>query len=135
MAPHLLRLAQIDERRFINACRHGLVHLTWRRVTVRLTQDEFRHLARLLSRSAEPLGWARDGEMQVTCSDQDCEIQLGPLKLVLSLNELREFGQAAQAAVQQLDKILDSGMWDEEEPADAPPSILERLRGHSFSEN
>lgn len=137
-APHFLRLAEIDERRFINACRHGLVHLTWNRITVRFNRDEFRRLAGLLARSADtlPPSSARDGRMQVSCSsDEDCELQLGPLRLVLSPNEFHEFDRVVQQALEQLDKILDAGMWDQEEAEDAPPTILEHFRRHRFSEN
>ena len=137
-APHFLRLAEIDERRFINACRHGLVHLTWSRITIRLSRDELRRLAGLLARSAEslPPSSVRDGMMQVTRSlDEDCELQLGSLKLVLSPDEVQALGGAVQEAVQQLDQILEAGMWDDDEPEDAPPTIIEHFRRHRFSEN
>ena len=137
-APHFLRLAEIDDRRFINACRHGLVHLTWGRITIRFSRDEFRRLARLLARSADtvPPSSARDGRMQVTCtSDEDCELQLGSLRLALSRNDFHAFGRAVREAVEQLDEILDAGMWDETEPEDAPPTIIEHFRRHRFSEN
>jgi len=137
-APHFLRLAEIDERRFINACRHGLVHLTWSRITVRFSRDEFRRLAGLLARSADtlPPSSARDGKMQVACtSDGECELQLGSVRLALSPDEFHAFGWAVQEAVEQLDKILDAGMWDEKEPEDAPPTIIEHFRRHRFSEN
>ena len=137
-APHFLRLAEIDERRFINACRHGLVHLTWSRITVRFSRDEFRRLARLLARSADtlPPSSARDGRMQVTCSsDKDCELQLGSLGLALSPDEFHALGEAVQEAVEQLDTILDAGMWDEGETEDDPPTIIDHFRRHRFSKN
>ena len=137
-APHSLRLAEIDERRFINACRHGLVHLTWNRVTVRLSRDEFRRLARLLARSTEPPGRFRDGEIEVVGTHQECVVRLGPFSLTLTLIEFYTFERAIQEAVQQLDKILDAGIWDEdraEATGSAPRSILEHFRQHRFSEN
>lgn len=137
-APHFLRLAEMDEQRFISACRHGLIHLTWSRITIRLSRDEFRRLAGLLARSADllPRGSARDGRMQVTrISDEGGELQLGSLKLAISQDDLRALGGAVQEAVEQLDEILDAGMWDEEEPADPPPTIIEHFRRHRFSEN
>ena len=74
--------------------------------------------------------------MQVTCSaDGDCELRLGSLRLVLAPDDLGALGGAVQEAVTQLDEILDAGMWDEEEPGDAPPTIIEHLRGHRFSKN
>ena len=137
-APHFLRLAEMDEQRFISACRHGLIHLTWSRITIRLSRDEFRRLAGLLARSADllPRGSARDGRMQVTrISDEGGELQLGSLKLAISQDDLRALGGAVQEAVEQLDEILDAGMWDEEEPADPSPTIIEHFRRHRFSEN
>jgi hypothetical protein len=136
--PHFLRLAEIDERRFINACRHGMVHLTWGRITIRFSRDEFRRLAGLLERSADnlPPGSARDGRMQVTCSlGGDCELQLGSLRLALSPEDLHAFDRAVRQAVEQLDDILDAGVWDEGESEDAPPTIIEHFRRHRFSEN
>jgi hypothetical protein len=139
-APHFVRLAEIDERRFINACRHGLVHLTWRRITVRFSRDEFRRLARLVARSVDsPPGWSRDGELEVSYNaHQDCELRFGSLSLAVSPKEYLALHTAVEEAVEQLDKILDAGMWDQpgtEEPEDVPPSILERFRQHRFSEN
>lgn len=137
-APHFLRLAEIDERRFINACRHGLIHLTWDRVTVRLTRDEFRRLTRLLARSADTQSprLLRDGGMQVAwASGEDCELRLGSLKLALSPDDFHALGQAVQEGAEQLDRILDAGMWDEAEPREAPPTIVEHFRQHRFSEN
>lgn len=137
-APHFFRLAEIDERRFINACRHGLIHLTWIRITVRLTRDEFRRLAGLLARSADtlPPGTARDGSWLVTYSeDGDCELQLGSVKLAISPQDLRALAGAVQEAVEQLDEILESGIWDREEPEEAPLTIIEHFRQHRFSEN
>ena len=140
-APHFVRLAEIDARHFINGCRHGLVHLTWDRVTVRFTRDEFRRLAGLLARSsASPEVLFRDGELEAACrANQECELRLGSLTLTLSLEEYHALGRAAQEAVAQLDKILDAGMWDQrgsdESEITPPPSILERFRQHRFSDN
>ena len=137
-APHFLRLAKIDDLRFISACRHGLIHLTWSRITIRLSRDEFRRLAGLLARSVDelPPSSARDGGMHVTCpANGDCELRLGSLRLALAPGDLGVLGEAVQEAVKQLDEILDAGMWDGEEPAEPPPTIVEHLRGHRFSDN
>lgn len=136
--PHFMRLAQIDDRHFITACRNGLVHLTWGRTTTRFTREEFRRLAGLLERATDtlPPNTARHGEMRVTCRpDEDCELQLGSLILLLPPDEFQDFVQAVREAVCRLDEILASGVWDRKEPEDAHPSFLEWIQRTSFSQN
>jgi len=48
--PRFTILAQLDELHFVAACRHGVVHLTWDNITLRLTLDEFKALAHLVER-------------------------------------------------------------------------------------
>ena len=137
-APHFVRLAEIDEQRFITACRHGLVHLTWGRTTIRFSREEFRRLAGLLERASDALSPASfgDGTLSVTCRlDGDCELRFGVLVLLLSPAEFRELAQAARQGVDRLDTILASGVWDREEPQEPPPSPLDQLGQVSFSNN
>jgi hypothetical protein len=137
-APHFLQLARIDDRHFIMACRHGLVHVTWERTTIRFSRDEFRRLAGLLERATDalPPSSARDGKFRVTYRlNEDCELQMDSLVLLFSPTELEAFVQATREAVRRLDEILTSGVWDKEEPDEGPPSILEQLRQFSFSRN
>lgn len=138
MAAHLMPLAQMDDQRFIAACRHGIVHLTWGRVTARFRQDEFRRLVRLLERAmdAPPPVSVRDQDLRVTTRlNEDCELQMGSLVLLLSPPDFREFARVGQEAVARLDEILASNEWDEPEEEEAPPSPLERFRQFSFSRN
>jgi hypothetical protein len=135
--PQFLRLAQIDDQHFITACRHGLVHLTWGRATVRLSRDEFRRLAALLARALEglPPTSVRDGEMRITCRREEvCEARLGPWVLLLSPAEFEQFAGLSDEAVGRLDKLLASGAWDEEEE-EAAPDFSEQLRRNPFSLN
>lgn len=137
--PHFVKLAEIDEIRSVSACRHGLVHLTWGRTTVRFSRDEFRRLAGLLARARDTLSpsVAGDPEMQVTYRPgENCEVRVGAVVLLLSADEYAELYQAAQEAVRRLDEILRSGMWDrEEEGRDAPADFWEPLRRTPFSQN
>jgi hypothetical protein len=136
--PHFWRLAQIDEQHFITACRHGLIHLTWGRTTIRFSREDFRQLAGLLERTTDilPPSSAHHGEMRVTCRlDEDCELQLGSLILLLSPDEFQDLVQAAHEAIRRLDKILASGVWDRKEPEDATPSSSEWIQRTPFSEN
>jgi hypothetical protein len=75
--------------------------------------------------------------MRVTYrQDEDCELQMGSLVLLLSPSRFEEFVETAQEALQRLDDILTSGVWDREEPEDdAPASFLEQLRRVPFSRN
>lgn len=138
-SPHFLPLAQLDDQHFITACRHGVVHLTWGRVTARFHREEFRRLAALLEQAADaqPPVSLRDGGLRVTRRlDEDSELRLGRLVLLLAPSRFREFAEAAGEAVQQLDEFLASGAWDEpEEEEDAPPNPLEEFRRVLFSRN
>jgi len=133
-----LRLAAIDEQHFITACRHGLVHLTWERITVRFSREEFRRLAGLLARAADSLPPAslRDGELRVTYrQDDNSELRMGALILLLSPQEFDRFGKMAAEAVSQLDKFLASKVWEREEEEDTPPGFWEPTRRNPFSHN
>ena len=137
-APHFVRLAEIDEQRFISACRHGLVHLTWGRATVRLMQDEFRSLANLLEGLGRtpPPSSAREGQIEVSARlDGDGELRVGTLVLLLSPDELRQFATSAREAVTRLDRLLASGVWDREEEDEAPFSSGAPIQRTPFSEN
>jgi hypothetical protein len=138
MASHLVPLAKLDDRRFIAACRHGIVHLTWGRVTARFRQDEFRRLVRLLEQAmdAPPPVSVRDQDLRVTTRlKEDCELQMGSLVLLLSSPGFREFARMGQEAVGRLDEILASKAWDEPEEEEVPPNPLEQFRQFSFSRN
>jgi hypothetical protein len=137
-APHFVRLAQIDDQRFITGCRHGLIHLTWGRTTIRFNRDEFRRVENLLARAASDLApySQRDGEFGVTYrSDDECELQFGPVVMLLPNQEFKELAHAAQEALNRLDRILASGAWDRPEPGEPETGFLERLRRNPFSPN
>lgn len=137
-APHFVRLAQLDEHRFINACRHGLVHLTWGRMTLRLLRDEFRSLADLLEHvvQAQPPASVRDGELEVSVRlDGDGELRLGPFLLLLAPDELRQFAKTARQAVEHLDHFLASGAWDRDREDDTPSGVGHPLQRTPFSDN
>ena len=145
-APSFIQLAWLDEQHFITGCRHGLVHVTWGRSTIRFSREEFRRLAGLLEWAANSLPPmdAQDGEIRVTCRlDEDCELRMGSLILLLPpanpstpRADFPAFVQAVAEAVRRLDEILASGMWDRRDAEkEAPPNILQQLRRVSFSRN
>jgi hypothetical protein len=137
-APHFVRLARIDDQRFINGCRHGIVHLTWGRNTIRFSREEFRRVANLLEHavSALPPYSLRDGDFGVTYrSDDECELRLGHVVMLLSCHEFEELANAAREAVDRLDQILASGAWDRADPEESETGFLDRLYRNPFSPN
>jgi hypothetical protein len=138
MKPHFVTLAQLDDHHFINACRHGVVHLTWERITARFRQDEFQRLADLLQQAAddEPPASVRDGDLRVTVRpDDDCELQVGSLILLLPTTGFHDLARIAREAAQKLQKLLASGAWDQDGPEEPPDSTLDQLRRIPFSRN
>jgi hypothetical protein len=135
--PHFVVLAQTDHQHSVRACRHGIVHLTWTRVTMRFSTEEFQRLAGLLSQIQEeaPLGSIHNGSLRILSRpDEECEIRLGSWVLLLSPAEFREFSKLIKEASQSLQGILASGMWDE--PEQEPPSdALKQIRRNPFSKN
>jgi hypothetical protein len=107
-------------------------------MTLRFSRDEFRLLVKLVGRAADDRlpNTARDGAFRVTCRvDEDCELRVGPLVLLLSPADFQVFVGASKEAVQRLDEILASGIWDQPAVDDAPVGILEQLQRFSFSQN
>lgn len=138
MTSNFLPLAQLDDQHFVTACRHGIIHLTWGRVTMRLSRDEFRRLAALIEKVVDALPpiSLRDGELRITARlDEDSEFQMGSLVLLLSPAQFQEFACTMQQAVERLDEILASGVWDKQEREPPKISFLEQLRKTSFSRN
>jgi hypothetical protein len=137
-APHFVTLAKMDEQHFITACRHGVVHLTWARATMRFATEEFRRLTRLLAQAtdrAAPVS-VRDGKLRITFRpDEDCELQIGELILLVPAERLCEFARAAREALQHLDELVSSGVWATEEAEEEAPSFVEQLQRMPFSEN
>jgi hypothetical protein len=136
--PHFLTLVQVDKLHFISACRSGVVHLTWGRATVRFDREEFRRLARLLERAADiqPPTSLRDGELIVTRRpDEESEFRMGPVALLLSPSAFQRFAEATRKAVDCLDDILASGVWDRPEAGEGPPDPLDEAGRNPFSQN
>ena len=130
-------LAQLDPQHFIATCRNALVHLTWGRVTVRFTRDEFPRLARLfdLAAGARPPATFREGAAVITTRPgEDAELQLGPLVLLLPRDEFKRLAQAVQDAARGLDQFLAQGGFHDEQ-GEPEPGLIEQLRRPGFSRN
>jgi hypothetical protein len=131
-------LASIDRLRFITACRHGLIHLTWGRITLRLGRNEFRRMVRFLDATATNPATAqvRDGEVRLTLRiDEESEFRVGAAVLLLAPNEFSAFVSLCRQARDELEKILASGVWDRDQVDDEPPDHLAQFKPDSFSKN
>ena len=137
-APHFWRLAEIDARRFITACRPGSIHLTWHRMTLRFTRDEFRRLVKLLEQAAEagPPVSVREGLVQIEWHQAGrCELRIDVMALRLSPEEFEQLVTASRRAVAHLDEILASGVWDRPDPPEAASQTVDDLFHTPFSDN
>lgn len=137
-SPHFQKLAEIDDHRFIMGCRHGMVHLTWGRMTLRFQRDEFRRLAGILARAVDglPPVFVEEGEIHVAYRADESELRLSTLILLLPGDELVELAYAAQDAIRRLDDVLASGVWaDQDSTIDVPSDSASTLGGTRFSVN
>ncbi len=142
--PQFVTLAQVDRQHFITACQHGIVHLTWGRVTSRLSHDEFRLLSALLDRATKPESAAptSHGGLRITYRpDSESEVRIDAQAetwlLLLAPSKFHTFHQAVRSAAERLTEILSSGVWDKADDAEeeTPPNPLEQLRRSHFSRN
>jgi hypothetical protein len=133
---HFSTLAQIDEHRLITACRHGVVHLIWDQVTLRLAAATFERLVYLLHRATQS-AWPpffEDEELSVSAHDDGTfGVRIDQIVLVLSASELKALARAAQQAARRLEELLASSAWSEDEAEDDDP--LEVFRQVRFSQN
>jgi hypothetical protein len=105
---------------------------------MRFSRGKFRRLAALLEQASDAASpnTAHDGEVRVTYRpDEDSELRVGSLAWLLSPAEFQAFVAVAIEAVQRLDEILASGIWDRDEEDETPPNILEQFHQFSFSRN
>jgi hypothetical protein len=136
--PYVLTLAQLDDQHSIAACRSGIVHLIWGRITVRFSQDEFNRLAGLLAEATDESAAVSvsDGGLRITARPGDeCECQFGPLVLLFAPTEFLQFARTVQEAARSLHGFLASGVWERETQEDAPQGALQQLQRIPFSLN
>jgi hypothetical protein len=137
--PRFTILSRIDDTRFISACPHGMVHLTWERLTLRLRVDEFEALALLLGHAVpgnEHLPGSRAaGSLRLSYRPGDPpEVCIGVAALRLKMIELRQLAAAVEEARLRLGQIAASGEWDQPDP-ERPADPFAGLKQNPFSVN
>jgi hypothetical protein len=121
---HFSRLAHAPGQGVVSVCRHGLIHLTWGNVTLRLERELFLRLGRLLDRAlaiASPIP-IYDGELSVGFDQTHFRITVEAIEWSLSTEAFLAFRAMVQEAVERLEALLASGRWDE--PDEAEPLTL-----------
>lgn len=136
MSPsHFVRLAQVEGQGIISACRHGVVHLSWANVTVRLELAEFERLARLLSRGSALSTRAPlcEGDYCLAAEGPRYRIGLAALDLWLSAAEFLTLVEMVASAHRRLHELLESDEWREPDPDEEELPSLDELSRHQFS--
>jgi hypothetical protein len=136
--PRFTILAQLDELHFVAACPHGVVHLTWDNITLRLTLDELKALAHLVERittERTPVVMT-DGNLSVAWQPLDpCELRVGTAALRLPPADFRRLAATIQEAKRRLDDLTASGTWAEPDRQESPPDPFQELKRSFFSRN
>lgn len=135
---HFSRLAYLPGQGAVSICRHGLVHLTWENLTLRLQRSVFMRLGRLLERglatsSSVPL---YDQDLSVRSHGGEFHVAVASIELTLSAETYLAFRGMIRQALQRLETLLASGGWEEDEEEE-PLALLpwEELDTPSFSLN
>ena len=134
---HFIQLASLEERGVITICRHGIVHLSWRNMTIRYRVHDFRRLARLLEQGgalASPIP-LYDDELCVAVEEADYRVTMGAVELLLNTEEFLAKTDMALEAVLRLDQLLASDEWREEEAEPFPLTPWEESESPRFSLN
>jgi hypothetical protein len=135
---HFTRLAYTAGHGVVAVCSHGLVHLTWENVTVRLERNVFQRLARLLERTlaaGSPIP-AYDEDLSVRCDRSECRIAVDAIEWIVSTEDFLAFRGMIHQALGRLEDLLASGDWPAREDK-APPALspFEDISRPTFSLN
>jgi hypothetical protein len=135
---HFIQLASAEDWGSVLVCRHGVIHLRWGNITVRLPHEVFSRLVRLVGQgsnlaSSIPL---RDGELGVAIEEGGYRVAVDFLELVLTAEAFLAFLMLVKDAHCTLEEVMARDDWQEE-----PQSLTfeddaqELLRPHRFSLN
>jgi hypothetical protein len=135
---HFIQLASAEDWGSVLVCRHGVVHLRWGNVTVRLPHEVFSRLVRLVGQgstlaSAIPL---RDGELGVAIEEGGYRVAVDFLELVLTAEAYLAFLMLVKDAFCKLEEVMARDDWQQEpESLSFADDAQELLRPHRFSLN
>ena len=135
---HFSRLAYAPGQGAVSICRHGLVHLTWENLTLRLQRPIFLRLGRLLERglaTSSSIPLFEEG-LSIHVQGSQFRVAIAPIELTLSAETYLVFRGMIQQAMQRLESLIASGSWEEDDDVE-PLALLpwEELDTPSFSLN
>ena len=136
---HYIPLAHREEWGSVVVCRHGVVHLQWRNLTIRLHWDAYHRLADLLARDsvlASPVPLC-DGDLCVSAEGESYRVTIGSVELVVPGDLFPTFEDLVVEASEELDTVMADADWQEEPDGDSPagPSLNPPWQLPQFSLN
>lgn len=134
---HFIELARLEETGLISICRHGIIHFTWHNVTIRLRNDAFRRLGRLLQRgramtTAIPI---YDEELSVNVEESEYRIAIGIVELLLRPEEFLTLVNLVSEAIKRMEEIIASAAWDQPDQEPLALASLDSIFPPRFSQN
>jgi hypothetical protein len=135
---HFIQLASAEDWGSVLVCRHGVIHLRWGNLTVRLPHEVFGRLVRLVGQgsslaSSIPL---RDGELSVAIEEGGYRVAVDFLELVLTAEAYLAFLILLKDALHRLQEVMAREDWQQEpESLSFADDAQELLRPHRFSLN
>jgi hypothetical protein len=124
---HFSRLAHAPGQGVVSICRHGLVHLTWENLTIRLEREVFRRLGRLLERGlgiSSPIP-IYDEDLAVGFEQSHFRITVDSVELTLTPESFLTLRQMTKEALERMEVLMATGRWEAQD--DAEPLSLASL--------
>ena len=115
--PHLVRLATVENRGIITACRHGAIHLSWDNLTLRLGFQDLNRLARLFRLSStlalpHPL---YANEYGIAADKSGYRVVFGEVELLVSAADFLSLADMIRTGWRRLEQLLAAGEWPQTE--------------------
>ena len=142
---HYLKLAYLERWGSLVVCRHGIVHMRWEDLTLRMQIEAFRRLSGLIEGggdSLSPFSFA-DGEISIATDEfafagknHSYRVGIGSVELSLPADGWAAFLVLIRDAADRLDQILAQDDWRQEpDPFSFELDARELTRPHQFSLN
>jgi hypothetical protein len=131
-------LAYLEQWGSIVVCRHGIIHIRWGNVSIRLQIETFQRLASLVDRGSSlppPFSFS-DGDLAIVTEEPDYRVTIGSVELVLTADGWLAFDMIVGDGAYRLEQFLARDDWPEE-PESVPfeYDLEELMRPHRFSPN